>query len=177
MIELSVIRDLIAIFGVIAGFSYYVLTVRATRKNSRVQLVSQLSRNVGTENGVKHHFMLLNMDWENYEDFEKKYGSDTNLESVSMRYSNWNTYNDLGYMLRKGMVDSEDLYNISGTGIGVIYQWAKWGSIIREQRRRYNGSAWMKDIEYLAGEMLRIKLREDPSFKVPETFSSYIPDR
>ena len=81
MIELSNIRDFVAIFGVIAGFSYYVLTVRATRKNSRIQLVSQLSRDVGTENGVKNHFKLLNMEWESYEDFEKKYGSDTNLES------------------------------------------------------------------------------------------------
>jgi len=38
MIELSTIRDLVAIFGVIAGFSYYVLTVRATRKNQQQQL-------------------------------------------------------------------------------------------------------------------------------------------
>ena len=177
MIELSNIRDFVAIFGVIAGFSYYVLTVRATRKNSRIQLVSQLSRDVGTENGVKNHFKLLNMEWESYEDFEKKYGSDTNLESVSIRYSSWNTYNDLGYMLRTGMLDSEDLYNVSATGISVIYQWAKFEHIIREQRKRYNGNAWMKDFEYLAGEMLRIKLREDPSYKVPETFSSYIPDK
>jgi len=38
MIEISVIRDFVAIFGVIAGFSYYVLTVRATRRNQDLQL-------------------------------------------------------------------------------------------------------------------------------------------
>ncbi len=32
MIELSVARDLVAIFGVIGGFSYYVMTVRNARK-------------------------------------------------------------------------------------------------------------------------------------------------
>ena len=38
MIELSVIRDLVAIFGVIAGFSYYVLTVRNAQRNQQHQL-------------------------------------------------------------------------------------------------------------------------------------------
>ena len=35
MIELSTIRDLVAIFGVVAGFSYYVLTVRNARARRR----------------------------------------------------------------------------------------------------------------------------------------------
>jgi hypothetical protein len=38
MIELSVVRDLVAIFGVIAGFIYYVLTVRDNQKNQQMQL-------------------------------------------------------------------------------------------------------------------------------------------
>ena len=65
---------------------------------------------------------------------------------------------------------------MSSIGTGSIYQWAKWKDIIAEQRKRYNGSNWLKDFEYLADEMLKIMLREDPKFKVPETFSSYIPD-
>ena len=36
MVELSIIRDCIAIFGVLAGFSYYVLTVRANQKNQKM---------------------------------------------------------------------------------------------------------------------------------------------
>ena len=41
MIELSIIRDLVAIFGVIAGFSYYVLTVRANQRNQELALKAQ----------------------------------------------------------------------------------------------------------------------------------------
>ena len=41
MIELSTIRDLVAIFGVIAGFTYYVLTVRNTQKNLEMSLKSR----------------------------------------------------------------------------------------------------------------------------------------
>ena len=41
MIELSVIRDLVAIFGVIAGFSYYVLTVRNAQRTRDLTLKAQ----------------------------------------------------------------------------------------------------------------------------------------
>ena len=41
MIEISMIRDLVAIFGVIAGFSYYVLTVRVNQKNQEIMIKNQ----------------------------------------------------------------------------------------------------------------------------------------
>ena len=37
MIELSVFRDLVAIFGVIGGFSYYFLTVQNANKARKIQ--------------------------------------------------------------------------------------------------------------------------------------------
>jgi hypothetical protein len=38
MIEISMVRDLVAIFGVLAGFTYYVLTVRNSQKMQKMQL-------------------------------------------------------------------------------------------------------------------------------------------
>lgn len=38
MIELGMIRDIVTIFGVIAGFSYFVLTVRNAQINQQHQL-------------------------------------------------------------------------------------------------------------------------------------------
>ena len=42
MIELSVIRDLVAIFGVIAGLTYYMTTVRNQNRTRRAQLYMQI---------------------------------------------------------------------------------------------------------------------------------------
>ncbi|MCJ7732368.1 hypothetical protein MUP51_08640 [Candidatus Bathyarchaeota archaeon] len=61
MVELSVIRDCIAIFGVLAGFSYYVLTVRATRRNQDLQLETRQTQ----------LFMYLYDKWSS-EDFQRK---------------------------------------------------------------------------------------------------------
>jgi hypothetical protein len=69
MIELGMVRDLVAIFGVIAGFSYYVMNVRNTRKNQELQLETRqaqlftqifLTRN--TSESVSNYFEVLN--WE-----------------------------------------------------------------------------------------------------------------
>ena len=69
----------------------------------------------------------------------------------------------------------ESLYNM---GIfGVIFFWEKFKDVIQEQTRIYNGADWGQDIELLASEMLKIKLRRDPSFKAPENFLRYVPDK
>jgi hypothetical protein len=64
MIEISIIRDLVAIFGVIAGFSYYVLAVRATRKNQELTLETRQAQ----------LFMQLYNRWSDPE-FGKYYGA------------------------------------------------------------------------------------------------------
>lgn len=78
-------------------------------------------------------------------------------------------------MLKKGMIDVEDLYGI--VGIGVVWQWAKWEKIIEELRRHYNGQDWMTGFEFLAQEMMMIKNRREQSYRVPETFGKYVPDK
>ena len=66
MFELSIIRDCIAIFGVLAGFSYYVLTVRANQRNMKQTLETRqislidniVTRSMG-EQGFRNMFELL----------------------------------------------------------------------------------------------------------------------
>jgi len=175
MIELSTIRDLVAIFGVIAGFSYYVLTVRNQAKITRIQLLSQLYSRFRSPTGSQQYFELLNAEWSDYDDFERKYGSDSNPQFAGLRYFIWSTYNDVGYLVRQGLIDIEDVYNIVGTGIS--WTWSKYESIIEEQRRRYNGADWHRDFEYIAKELLKMKIARDPSYKVPDNLSKYIPNQ
>ena len=79
MIELSVIRDLVAIFGVLAGFSYYILTVRNAQRNQRMQLETrqtqlymQLFKELYTPEFWKLYLELSRIEWENLEDFRRR---------------------------------------------------------------------------------------------------------
>jgi hypothetical protein len=78
-------------------------------------------------------------------------------------------------MLRKGMVEKEDLYD---HGLyAVIEFWAKYRSIIEEGRKRLHGSFWLSDLEYLANEMMKVHLKNDLSYKIPETFGVILPEK
>ena len=51
MAELSTIRDLVAIFGVFIGLTYYVMNISETRKNRRITLTTTLMQHFMTDEG------------------------------------------------------------------------------------------------------------------------------
>ncbi|MCJ7574033.1 hypothetical protein MUO93_07205 [Candidatus Bathyarchaeota archaeon] len=184
MVDVSLLQSLsyvAAAIGVCAAAIYYMMVLRATQTNMRLtletrklQFINDVNTGLMTEEGLKRYATLLNMEWRDYDDFERKYGSDYNLDNFAMRNSAWNGYDLFGAMLRHGLVDAETLYNSVTTGPFML--WAKFEDVIREQRRRYVGADYLANFEYLAKEMLRIKLQRDPSYKMPETFIKYVPD-
>ena len=176
------IRDLVAIFGVIAGFSYYVLTVKATRRNQdlqletrQAQLFSQWALYALSSNFMEEYGELLNYEWEDYHDFETKYGSDNNPRAFAMRNRVWGFFSTLGKYLREGLIDI-DLVNtlISDTA---IFQWYKWKDIIYELRKRYYTPITFSDWEYLVTELLKYKTELGYPWEPPTTLSKYIPDQ
>ena len=182
MVELSVIRDIIACFGVLAGFSYYVLTVRASQRNMRqtletrqISLIDNMVTRSMSEQGFKNFFELLRYEWKNFEDFEKKYGSENNVEATAKRFSVWQDYNLIGLMLRKGLVEADDLVDMGVQG--VTFLWEKYKPIIEEERERYMSKNFLRDFEFLAGEMFRILKERDPTYMIPETLDKYVPDQ
>jgi len=60
-------------------------------------------------------------------------------------------------------------------GRNLPWTWAKFKSVLMENRRLYAGRDAFKDFEYLADEMM--KMQRDPSYKVPETFARYVTEK
>jgi hypothetical protein len=182
VVELSLIRDFLACFGVVAGFSYYVLTVRASQNNMRrtletrqISLIDNIvTRSMGAH-GFRNFFELMRYEWTDYADFEKKYGSENNLEATAKRFAVWQDCNLIGLMLRKGLVEADDLFDMGGQG--AVFLWEKYRPIVEEERRRYLGNNFLKDFEYLAGEMLKVIQERESTYRVPDTLDKYIPDQ
>jgi hypothetical protein len=154
MIDLSMIRDFVAIFGVIAGFSYYVLTVRNANIARKTQVVLNLSQNMFRAEQNLMNIELLSMDWEDFDDFRRKYDSTVNPESFSRRWQIWQAYENMGYMLHQGIIDIETLYNMIGP-TSILQFWQKFEPIFLEQRRLYGEPHWFRWTEYLVNETLR----------------------
>ena len=159
MIELSFIRDLVAIFGVLAGFSYYVLTVRNANIARKTQAVMNMSNNMFKAESNRMNIELLSMDWEDFEDFRRKYDSTVNPDGFSRRWQVWLAYESMGYMLHQGIVDIETVYSLMG-GFSIIQFWDKFEPIIVEQRKFYNEPYWFRWMEYLAQEATKYREKE-----------------
>ena len=118
---------------------------------------------------------LLNMEWEDYDDFERKYGSDNNPDNFAKRYSLLYRLNSIGILVRDGFFDAETVYDLLGE-LSTIWLWRKFEPIIREIRIRYNIPLTFIELEYLYNELM--KVRDQKGIKVPvkDTFTKYIPD-
>ena len=165
MIELSVIRDFVAIFGVIAGFSYYVMTVRMNQRTIRINLTNDLVQRFGTEDFITKVTELMYMEWENYDDFERKYGSDVNRENYITRMVVWGAFDSLGQLLRTGMADKDILYNSLFT-YNSVQVWNKYEDILTINRKLYSSPEGWSGFEYLAKELYKIRVQRSPDWDI-----------
>ena len=181
MVDLVVLQSVsyvAAAIGVcVAGF-YYMMMLREQSRSRKIAQTNELLRFFLTLEGQKMFLELMNMEWTDYDDFEKKYGTDTGEEGVincAKRHVIWFSYDTLGRQLKNGLIDRDTLYGATGTS--AIWIWAKFKPVIFENRRRYSGSDAFEGLEYLAGEMFKMKLERDPTYKISETFAEYVPDK
>ena len=158
MIELSVIRDLVTIFGVLAGFSYYILTVRNQTRARKTQTLMQLREKFLTKEWLADYMELLESEWTDYDDFLRKYDSEVNRDHYTKRYRVWTFYDGIGYHLKQGLIDSDSVYHLL-QGLGANMQWRKWKPVIEEHRRRYDNPDWWIWFEYLAEEESKMRVR------------------
>jgi len=164
MVDLSLLQSVSYIagaLGVCIAAVFYVLNLRISQRNMKAntetrqfQLLMQLSAPQFTKEGFRTYFEFASMEWKDYDDFEKKYGSDVNPESLSVRDFVASWFNKAGILLRYGMIDRELLYDFLGPDS--ISQWNKYGEIVRTQRELYSIPEMYREWEYLYNEMVKI---------------------
>ena len=84
----------------------------------------------------------------------KKYDSTVNLEDTARRAHVWSEFENLGYLLRQGLVDAELIANSLG-GLSIMV-WGKWWPVIKHYRETEFGPSYLSNFEYLAREMWRL---------------------
>ena len=154
---ISMIRDIVAIFGVIAGFSYYVMTVRINQRNQKraeetrkIQLIYEQNRSLRESGSTQRWYQVMNMEWENYDDFMTKYNWENNPELADSWRSLCHALNFFGLLIRDGIVDTAAYVQISFDNAPIF--WDKFRSIIEEMRIRNDSPDIFSGIEVLARE-------------------------
>ena len=116
---------------------------------------------------------VINMEWEDFDDYERKYGSDDHPEQFAKRLSVWRSFQGVGLLLQDGLVDADGLYDLIGSA--VIFQWVKWEPIFKEVRVRYGLPDDYLLFENLYHELMKVRRSRGISVDPPETGIIYVP--
>ena len=157
---------------------YYTLTLSYTRRNQelqmetrRIQAFMELTSELHSDESLIKLMELYQMDWEDFDDFERKYGSDRNLENFGKRYSKWYFYNRIGWLLHEEAIDIATVDAI--TAQFALWMWDKFESIIVKQREVFNLPDFLIWFEYLVKELQRYREERGISTEVHKGYGSY----
>jgi len=156
MVELTVVRDLVAIFGVIAGFSYYMMTVRHQNISRKAQLFMEMYRDFKRPDVQKAYSDVVYVwEWENYEDFQKKYGRLSNWDEFNKYMLVYSIYEGLGVLIYRNLIDVKMIDELMRSY--VMNFWEKIGPIMVEVRTRYDAPLAAEWTEYLYEEVKKVE--------------------
>ena len=147
----SMIRDIVAIFGVIAGFTYYVLTVRNQKRARQAQLLIQLYNRMQDRTLMEAYNEVMTRKWSSIEDYNSKYLGREEIVNFVM-VMNW--FESFGSLLKKGFLDADLVYEVVPTNATTF--WQKYEPVVKWVRETGNYPHMFRPIEYLSDEMKKI---------------------
>ena len=151
--------------GILVGIFYYIMTLRNQQKNQeqseetrKIQLLLGINKDIeGSGSGVQYN-EIMDMKWDNYDDFISKYGYENNPDSYRKRMRMWRIMHVNGLLVRDGLIDVRALFDY--TSGGSLYMWRKFKDIIEKGRRLSDIPEWLIGLEYLAGEIEKYRLSQ-----------------
>ena len=158
MVEITyqMVLSTVQTIALIVGIFYYITIMRNAQKAKRYENLKWfLEQRSNTEDLLKYAW-VQNLEWEDYEDHLNKYGRKENPEAWARLWSYLVMFDDVGLMVRRGLMDIDDFYDISQRSIPSV--WKKYQPIIEENRKRGNPTS-MIDFEYLVEEMHSVSRR------------------
>lgn len=155
--------------GLIASILYYTFTLQNANKTQRQQLETRqtqlfmdLFQTVTTVEFNQRYQEMLGAEWTDYEDYLEKYGPIKNPEAAARRFSTWQVYNGIGFLVMENYVDIEKVELLFG-GSGPLMLWNKWEPIILELRLRLESPTFMVGFEHLANSLEERRTRRGVS--------------
>ncbi len=173
--------------GLLVGIFYYVTTLRNAQKTRELalksqeqaletrqaQLFMQIYQDMSSPEHYKRTNELYSMEWEDWDDYDRKYGSENNPENYALRFSTWSRINGVGLLVKDGLIDVGRVHDLMRTTI--LWQWEKFRDIIIRTREEFNLGSFMEGFEFLANEMMKEVESRGFSVDVPESFARYVP--
>ena len=153
MVDIQTISIAIASASVVLAAIYYVLQLRHQTRMRETDFIVKLYSTYGSKEFHDTIMDLHSLQFNDFKDFEKKYGpwfskgsAQTSVFVVATYLSEW------GVLLHRKIVDIDFLYDIFGS-IAIKLHWEKVKPIILGIREQFHNQGVFCWFEYLYNEM------------------------
>jgi hypothetical protein len=174
MVDTQTILQFIPAVSLSIAAIYYMLILRNQNRTRQAQLFMQLFQHNMTKEWMKDWWELMQMQWDDIEDFYEKYDSSVNIDNFAKRFRAWFFLDGVGLLMKKGLIDREMVYYLMGGYLG-NWLWEKFGDVIKYQRELNNIPELCVWFEYLAVELMKMKKQQGMSLKIPENWGAIKP--
>jgi hypothetical protein len=175
MASFDVIAIVISILGLAASITYYAMVLSNANKTQnqqletrQTQLFMNLFPTVTSVDFNQRYQEMLGAEWTDYDDYLEKYGPIKNPEAAAKRFTTWQVYNGIGFLVMENYMDIEKVELLYG-GSGPIMLWKKWEPIILDIRNRLDSPLFMRGFEHLITKLeekrTKLGLSSDKSFE------------
>ena len=149
MLDIPSISAIAAAIGVIVGVILTYLEVRNLVRARQTDVIWRNYLSFNSKEFLEAYLKVYNLEFEDYNDFVKKYGLPFADNPVAVALSMvGNLFEGAGELLHKGLADYETVSNIP-TGM----MWKKMRPIVEGARKQYKFPALWDHFEYLYNEM------------------------
>jgi hypothetical protein len=150
MLDIPSISAIVAVAGVLVGVALTVLELRDFVKTRRTDMLWRLLSSFNSKEYLEAYLKTVNLEFKDYNDFSKKYGSGFSETPVQVALSMvCNLFEGAGTLLYRRLIDFETVALV----IPVSYTWEKVKPIADGMRKELNLPDLWTGFEYLYNEM------------------------
>lgn len=161
MVTVEIISIVFTGLSVSLAAFYYINTLRNAQKiqqlqleTRQAQLFTQLYGDFRSAENLRLYGKALQMTWDDFDDFEKKYG----LENWEKRVPFTTMalyYEEIGVLLEEGLIDVNLVIQIIGVTFRLFYE--KFKPIVLEIRVRESSPTYFDKMTYLYNEIKKLR--------------------
>ena len=148
MSEIQTVSIAVASASVVVGVVYYSLQFRHQTKSRKTDAFWRVHQSFNSREFLEATFKVWNLEFEDYDDFLKKYGPPFAESPVAVALGIvGNLYEGAGELLYRGLTDYETVSNIPTS-----MMWEKLKPIAEGARKQYSFPEFWSKFEYLYNE-------------------------
>jgi xanthosine utilization system XapX-like protein len=159
MVDITEISAVVAAAGVLVGVVYYILDMRHQSKLRQTDFITRLYSTYGSKEFHDMVMEIQSLQFDDYEDFVKKYGPWFSKGPAQTAIYVVATYlSEVGILLRRKIIDIDFFYDIFGSA-AVCINWEKLKPLILGIREQRHNSGVFSPFEYLYNELQKKEQR------------------